>query len=49
MSLRTSLKNLIRRDPAASLRDRADELRGSLPRTASPKVDPTDASHYPFV
>ncbi|MCJ2120059.1 hypothetical protein MKK65_26390 [Methylobacterium sp. J-001] len=32
MSLRTSLKNLIRRDTAASLRERATELRGSLSR-----------------
>ncbi|MCJ2141567.1 hypothetical protein [Methylobacterium sp. E-066] len=32
MSLRTSLKNLIRRDPAASLRERAIELRGTLSR-----------------
>lgn len=31
MSFRASLKNLIRRDPAASLRSRADELRGALP------------------
>ena len=30
MSLRTSLKNLIRRDPTASLRERAAELRGDL-------------------
>ncbi|MCJ2084630.1 hypothetical protein MKK88_01285 [Methylobacterium sp. E-005] len=32
MSLRTSLQKLIRRDPNASLRDRATELRGSLSR-----------------
>ena len=32
MSLRTSLQKLIRRDPAASLRERATELRGSLSR-----------------
>ena len=32
MSLRTSIKNLIRRDPAAGLRERADDLRGSLSR-----------------
>ncbi|WP_267428734.1 hypothetical protein [Methylobacterium sp. GC_Met_2] len=32
MSFRASLKNLIRRDPAASLRDRATDLRGSLNR-----------------
>lgn len=32
MSLRASLKNLIRRDPAASLREPATELRGSLSR-----------------
>ncbi len=30
MSFRTSLKNLIRRDPTASLRERAAELRGNL-------------------
>ncbi|MCJ2068481.1 hypothetical protein MKK75_06615, partial [Methylobacterium sp. J-030] len=32
MSFRASLKNLIRRDPATSLRERADEIRGSLSR-----------------
>ncbi|SDO59774.1 hypothetical protein SAMN05216360_12926 [Methylobacterium phyllostachyos] len=32
MSLRTSLQKLIRRDPVASLRERATELRGSLNR-----------------
>ncbi|MCJ2054753.1 hypothetical protein [Methylobacterium sp. J-070] len=32
MSLRMSLKNLIRRDPSASLRERANDLRGSLSR-----------------
>ncbi|MCJ2070637.1 hypothetical protein MKK75_17875 [Methylobacterium sp. J-030] len=32
MSLRTSLKNLIHRDPGAALRERADGLRGSLSR-----------------
>lgn len=32
MSFRTSFKNLIRRNPAASLRERADEMRGSLSR-----------------
>ncbi|MCJ2071219.1 hypothetical protein MKK75_20890, partial [Methylobacterium sp. J-030] len=30
--LRTSLKNLIHRDPGAALRERADGLRGSLSR-----------------
>ena len=35
MSLRSSLKNLIRRDPAASLRERSDELRGALPSRRS--------------
>ena len=34
MSLRMSLKNLIRRDPVAGLRERAAELRGSLSRRA---------------
>ena len=32
MSLRTSLKNLIRRDPSSNLRERAAELRGGLAR-----------------
>lgn len=35
MSLRTTLKSLIRRSPATSLRERATELRGSLGRRAS--------------
>ncbi|MCJ2048780.1 hypothetical protein, partial [Methylobacterium sp. J-070] len=32
MSFRSSLKNLIRRDPSASLRERAADLRASLSR-----------------
>lgn len=46
MSLRTSFQKLIRRDHAASLRERAADLRASIP-AAKPKVeapaDPTPA------
>lgn len=47
MSLRTSLKKLIRRDPTASLRERAAELRASIPAPRLPIDDhaPTHVEH----
>ena len=44
MSFRASLKNLIRRDPSAGLRERAADLRASIPApkpSAQPAADPT--------
>lgn len=44
MSLRTSLKNLTRRDPAANLRERAADLQADLSRVARPPAaEPTSS------
>ncbi|MCJ2098053.1 hypothetical protein, partial [Methylobacterium sp. E-046] len=40
MSFRASLKNLIHRDPAASLRERAADLRASIPAPMTPAPAP---------
>ena len=42
MSLRTSLKNLIRRDSAASLRERAADLQADLARVVRQPIAPAD-------
>ncbi|MEE7451553.1 hypothetical protein MRF4_29370 [Methylobacterium radiotolerans] len=50
MSLRTSLKKLIRRDPTASLRERAADLRGSLSgQTRRTVVAATAATAVPLL
>lgn len=43
MSFRTSLKNLIRRDPAPSLRERAAELQARIPAPTPPTEAPAPA------
>ena len=43
MSLRASLKNLIRRDPAASLRERAADLQARISAPKPPAAEPSPA------